>query len=97
MAVVLFAATTLVLGSWVAVVAKDEEISPIAPVTGRLEVAWQPGGTFDVRDRVFQYGGFLVGVRPVISPTHASRGRWKPIGAGTSLPRATSPCRPGAP
>jgi hypothetical protein len=61
MAVVLFAATTLVLGSWVAVVAKDEEISPIAQVMGRFEVAWQPGGTFDVRDRVFQYRGFLVG------------------------------------
>lgn len=60
-AVVLFAATTLVLGSWVAVVAKDEEISPIAPVTGTLEVAWLPGGTFDVQDRVFQYRDFLVG------------------------------------
>jgi len=57
----LLAATTLVLGSWAAVVAEDDEVSPILPVTGTFEVALQPGGTFDVQDRVFQYRDYPVG------------------------------------
>ena len=52
-ATALLSASTLILGSWAVVVARDDEISAILPVTGTLEVAWQPGGTFDVQDRVF--------------------------------------------
>ncbi len=60
-AAILLAAATLVLGSLLTAVAKDADVSPILPVTGTLEVAWQPGGTFDVQDRVFQYRDYLVG------------------------------------
>jgi hypothetical protein len=60
-ATALLSASTLILGSTAVVVASDDEISAILPVTGTLEVGWQPGGTFDVQDRVFQFRDYAVG------------------------------------
>jgi hypothetical protein len=58
---VLLAALAMALGPGAVTTIADEVDSPIAPVTGSIDVGWLPGGSFDVQGRVFQYRDYAVG------------------------------------